>query len=239
MEKRDLRTSGATVSTGGEYRDVRVSGASKITSDIICETMNISGAITVDGHVKANSCKVSGACKIYGNVDSDEIKISGGSSITGSLTGKEISLSGGIKVGKSIKSNNLKLAGEITVGGDMECEYFKLEGGIISGGVVNCETCELNLATRSEVSELVGAKITVKETDSTAVGLLKTFFGKGKGSLKANVIEGDEIYLENTTCERVSGERVTLGPGCRIGTVEYSEELNIDSDSTVENRIER
>ena len=239
MEKKDLRTSGATVSTGGEYRDVRVSGASKITSDILCETMNISGAITVDGNVKASSCKVSGACKIYGNVDSDEIKISGGSSITGSLTGKEISLSGGIKVGKSIKSNNLKLAGEITVGGDMECEYFKLEGGIISGGVVNCETCELNLATRSEVSELVGAKITVKESDGYAVGILKSIFGKGKGSLKVNVIEGDEIYLENTTCERVSGERVTLGPGCKIGTVEYSEELNIDQDSTVANRIER
>lgn len=239
MEKRDLRTSGATVSTGGEYRDVRVSGASKITSDILCETMNISGAITVDGNVKANSCKVSGACKINGNVDSDEIKISGGSSITGSLTGKEISLSGGIKVGNFIKSNNLKLTGEITVGGDMECEDFKLEGGITSGGVVNCETCELKLATRSEVKELVGAKITVKEADSYAVGILKSIFGKGKGSLKVNVIEGDEIYLENTTCESVSGQRVTLGPGCRIGTVEYSEELNIDQDSTVANRIER
>jgi len=239
MEKRDLRTSGATVSTGGEYRDVRVSGASKITSDIVCETMNISGAITVDGNVKADSCKVSGACKINGNVDSDEIKISGGSSITGSLTGKEISLSGGIKVGNFIKSNNLKLTGEITVGGDMECEDFKLEGGIISGGVVNCETCELKLATNSEVKELVGAKIIVKEADSYAVGILKSIFGKGKGSLKVNVIEGDEIYLENTTCERVSGERITLGPGCRIGTVEYSEELNIDQDSTVTNRIER
>lgn len=239
MEKRDLRTSGATVSTGGEYKDVRVSGASKITSDILCETMSISGAITVDGNVKANSCKVSGACKINGNVDSDEIKISGGSSITGSLTGKEVSLSGGIKVGDFIKSINLKLTGEITVGGDMECEDFKLEGGITSGGVVNCETCELKLATRSEVSELVGAKITVKEADSYAAGLLKTIFGKGKGSLKVNVIEGDEIYLENTTCERVSGQRVTLGPGCRIRTVEYSEELNIDQDSTVTNRIER
>jgi len=239
MEKKDLRTSGATVSTGGEYRDVKVSGASKITSDILCETMNISGAITVDGNVKADSCKVSGACKINGNVDSDEIKISGGSSITGSLTGKEVSLSGGIKVGSFIKSNNLKLTGEITVGGDMACEDFKLEGGITSGGVVNCETCELKLATRSEMKELVGAKITVKEADSYAVGILKSIFGKGKGSLKVNVIEGDEIYLENTTCERVSGERITLGPGCRIGTVEYSEELNIDQDSTVTNRIER
>jgi len=239
MEKKDLRTSGATVSTGGEYRDVKVSGASKITSDILCETMNISGAITVDGNVKADSCKVSGACKINGNVDSDEIKISGGSSITGSLTGKEVSLSGGIKVGSFIKSNNLKLTGEITVGGDMACEDFKLEGGITSGGVVNCETCELKLATRSEMKELVGAKITVKEADSYAVGILKSIFGKGKGSLKVNVIEGDEIYLENTTCERVSGQRVTLGPGCRIRTVEYSEELNIDQDSTVTNRIER
>ena len=239
MEKRDLKISGASVSTGGEYREVRVSGASKITSDIICETMSISGAITVDGSVKAGSCKVSGACKINGNVEADTIKISGGSTIKGSLTGKEISLSGGIKVGESIRSTNLKLAGEIKVDGDMECEDFRLDGGITSGGVVNCETCELNLANRSEVNELVGAKITVREGNSYSGGLIKTIFGKGKGTLKVNVIEGDEIYLENTTCERVSGQRVTLGPGCRIGTVEYSEELSIDPDSTVKEKIER
>ncbi len=239
MEKRDLKISGASVSTGGEYKDVRVSGASKITSDITCETMKISGAITMDGNVKAESCKVAGACKVNGSIDSKEIKISGGSKIMGSLNGKEISLSGGIKVGESIKSTYLRLAGEIKVGGDIECEYFNLEGGITSGGVVNCETCELNLATPSEMNELVGAKITVKETNGNVGGLLKTIFGKGTGTLKVNVIEGDEIYLENTTCENVRGQRVTLGPGCKIVNIEYSEELTIDQNSTVENKIER
>jgi len=239
MEKRDLKLSGATVATGGEYRDVRVSGASKITSDILCETMNISGAITVDGNVDAKSCKVSGACKISGNVKSDEIRISGGSSITGTLTGKEITLAGGIKVGGDIKSNMLKLSGEITVGGDMECEEFRLSGGINSKGVVNCEKCELELAARSELNELVGTYISVREGNGVTGGIIKNLLGKGKGSLKVNLVEGDEIYLENTTCEMVRGEKITIGPGCRIGTVEYAELLEFHSDSRVENKIER
>lgn len=239
MEKRDLRLSGASVATGGEYRDVKVSGASKITSDILCETMNISGAITVDGNVKAQSCKVSGACKINGNVESDEIRISGGSSITGTLTGKEITLSGGIKVGGDIKSNLLKLSGEISVGGDMECEEFRLTGGINATGVVNCEKCELELASRSELNELVGANISVREKGGVTGGILKSLLYIGKGSLKVNLVEGDDIYLEHTTCEMVRGDKITIGPGCRIGTVEYAEHLEIHSDARVDNKIER
>ena len=239
MEKRDLRLSGATVATGGEYRDVKVSGASKITSDITCEDMSISGAITVDGNVKAVSCRVSGACKINGNVKSDEIRISGGSSIKGNLEGKEITLSGGIKVGGSIKANLLKLAGEINVGGDMECEEFRLTGGIRSQGTVNCEKCELNLSEWSELDELVGTSIIVREDTGQIGGLLKAILGKGKGSLKVNLVEGDEIHLENTDCDMVRGDTVTIGPGCRIRTVEYSTKLEILPDARVEEKIER
>lgn len=237
MEKRDLRISGASVATGGEYRDVKVSGASKITSDISCETMSISGAITVEGNVDATSCKISGACKVRGYVRSDEMKISGGSAIGDFLEGNEISLSGGIKVHGDIRSNHLKLSGEITVDGNMECEEFYLSGAITSKGTVNCEKCELKIVSSSSLGELVGSEIVVKEGLSTG-GLLKNLFGGGNGQLRVDLVEGDDIYLENTTAEMVRGAKVTLGPGCKIKKVEYSEKLEVHQAAKVEERIE-
>jgi len=229
--------SGASVATGGEYRDVKVSGASKITSDISCETMSISGAITVEGNVDATSCKISGACKVRGYVRSEEIKISGGSSIGDFLEGNEISLSGGIKVHGNIRSNHLKLSGEIGVEGDMECEEFYLSGAITSKGTVNCEKCELKIASNSSLGELVGSEIIVKEGLSSG-GLLKSLFGGGNGQLKVTLVEGDDIYLENTTAEVVRGAKVTLGPGCKVKKVEYSEKLEVHQQAKVEEKIE-
>jgi len=237
MELRDLKISGSSVLTGGAYRDVKVSGASKITSDITCETMSISGAITVDGHVDAKSCKVSGACKVKGSVRAAEIKISGGSSIQGSLEGERISLAGGIKVDGGIKSALLKLSGEISVGEDMECEEFYLQGAIKAQGAVNCEKCALKVAGRSEIGELVGAEIEVREGYKNSTGFLKNLFGGSRGSLNVSLIEGDDIYLENTTCEMVRGDRVVLGPGCKIEKVEYREKLEVHKEAKVGEKV--
>jgi cytoskeletal protein CcmA (bactofilin family) len=237
MEKRDLRISGASVATGGEYRDVKVSGASKITSDISCETMSISGAITVEGNVDATTCKISGACKVRGYVRAEEIKISGGSTIGEFLEGNEISLSGGIKVHGDIRSNHLKLSGEITVDGDMECEEFYLNGAMTSKRTVNCEKCELKIVSSSSLGELVGSEIVVKESMGSG-GFLKNLFGGGGNHLKVTLVEGDDIYLENTIAEVVRGAKVTLGPGCRVEKVEYSEKLEVHKDAKVTERVE-
>ncbi|MNR67595.1 hypothetical protein D3C85_1916860 [compost metagenome] len=35
------------------------------------------------------------------------------------------------------------------------------------------------------------------------------------------VIEGDDIYLENTRAKVVRGNQVVIGPGCEIDLVEY------------------
>jgi hypothetical protein len=47
------------------------------------------------------------------------------------------------------------------------------------------------------------------------------------------VIEGDDIYLENTVAEIVRGNSVEIGPGCTIGLVEYANKFSKDKDSTV------
>ena len=47
------------------------------------------------------------------------------------------------------------------------------------------------------------------------------------------IIEGDDIHLENTIADTVRGKRIAIGPGCRIGTVEYTETLSVHDDAEV------
>ena len=51
--------------------------------------------------------------------------------------------------------------------------------------------------------------------------------------LTTNLIEGDEIYLQNTNAKIVRGINITIGEGCNIGLVEYSGEIIISSESIV------
>lgn len=237
MEKKDLNLSGAGKMTGGEYRNVKVSGAGKITSDVVCETMTISGAVNVDGSVKADCCKVSGACQIRGDVKAKELKISGGSSVGGNLEGEKISMSGGIKVGGDLKANELRLSGDIRVG-SVECEELKMSGAMRAKGTVNCERCELELAGKSEMEELVGSTIRVTADLNNARGILGNLLGFDRGSLKVEVVEGDDIFLENTTCAMVRGAQVRIGAGCRIGSVEYTDRLDVHKDAQVEHQVQ-
>jgi cytoskeletal protein CcmA (bactofilin family) len=51
--------------------------------------------------------------------------------------------------------------------------------------------------------------------------------------LEAEIIEGDEIMLENTTAKIVRGNNVMLGAGCDIGTVEYKSNYVKNGDARV------
>lgn len=240
MERRDLKLSGATTFTGGEYKDIRISGACKITSDVTCESIHVSGASKIDGNVKADECKVSGSCKITGGIQAGEMKISGGAAVEEDVVAKSASFSGGTRVGGFVKADSLKVSGELKVGRDIECEDFFLSGSC-EAGTVNVERCEMKLGGPTRFNELVGASIKVYQGSGSGRFSLKSFFsgGNAQGTLKVQVIEGDDIHLENTTCERVSGNNVEIGPGCRIKTVEYGTKLTVHDSSVVEHRLER
>ena len=239
MELKDLNLSGASKVTGGEYKNVKISGASEVSSDIICDKMDISGAITVQGNIKATSCKVSGACQINGGISSTDLKISGGAKIRGDIKGKNISIAGATKVEGSIKADVIKLAGGVSVGRDMECEEFYLDGSVRSKGTVNCEKCEINIYADSEIEELVGGTIRIHkgyQLRNSWAGI-QAFISKIKGYIRLKTIEGDDVYLENTICDIVRGTNVVIGPDCKIGCVEYSNKLDIHDSSTVDEKV--
>jgi len=55
----------------------------------------------------------------------------------------------------------------------------------------------------------------------------------GHNELKVDIIEGDDVYLENTIAKIVRGDNINLGPGCKIELVEYKNNFKQDKAAEV------
>jgi hypothetical protein len=51
--------------------------------------------------------------------------------------------------------------------------------------------------------------------------------------LTVRIIEGDDIYLENTHAKVVRGNNIEIGPGCEIKLVEYKYSFKKDEMAEV------
>ncbi|EJD68183.1 YhbF [Bacillus sp. 916] len=83
---------------------------------------------------------------------------------------------------------------------------------------------------RSRVKEIGGTSITVRRKP----GFLK----RKAGTLSAELIEGDAIYLEYTEADIVRGKHVEIGPGCKIEKIEYQTSCKSHEKSTVQEHIQ-
>ena len=123
----------------------------------------------------------------------------------------------------------IKTAGACQVEGDVEAEQCRLRGSFRVAGLINAEQIEVELdGSRSSAREIGGSKIKVRS---------RSGWFRRAGQLTVESIKGDEIHLEATDAQIVRGKTVVVGHGCRIGTVEYAESLEVDPKASVENQV--
>ncbi|NUU74851.1 hypothetical protein [Paenibacillus xylanilyticus] len=211
-KKNDISIIGEGSSAGGAYGKVKVVGDSTFNDNLFCEQF-----------------KCTGTSVIYGSLESTDIKITGTLTLTERAAGYE-SEGGNPVSGLHAKAEKMKVVGEIHLSGDCQAENFKLNGRFTIAGMLSAEQMTIKVMGPSEVREIGGSIISVK---SGRGKLLEGLFTGNQSILTANLIEGDEIELENTVAEVVRGDEIKIGPGCRIGTVEYNSSLQIHSQSEV------
>lgn len=251
----NIKISGSGSAAGGIYDEVRISGSGKVTGDVECNEFHTSGSSKVEGSVKtkdfrtsgsshicgnleAQDVKVSGSAHIEGNVKGDNITVSGSSRIDMDLNGGEIGISGSSNIGGSVHVESLKISGSIKIKGDCEAEEFIARGGFTIEGLLNAGRVDIEAGGFCTVKEIGGEKIEVREASyglSIINKLMELFTNRAIG-LKTDVIEGDDIYLEHTTAKVVRGNRITIGKGCVIDSVEYKENLSVEADGKVLNQ---
>lgn len=254
-ELHDLKISGSGTSGGGKFDAVKISGSGKIVGDIDCHELKISGSGTISGDVNAGYIKTSGSSTIKGDTKAETITTSGSSKYDGSvmvaemntsgssivskdLIFKTFKVSGSCKVGGKVQGGSIKASGSLRVEKDCEVEAFSSSGSVHIEGLLNADRIQIEINHESSIKEIGGEKIAVKHHNSN--GLIKqvvNFFLQKEDCLFSELIEGDEVYLENTKAKLVRGKNVVIGENCDIDTVEYSGSLDVKQDSRIGEKV--
>jgi len=238
-ERKSVSVSGAGNIAGGSYSRVSISGAGKVSGDLYAEELRMSGAGRVNGRCEVVRLTVSGTGKFEKAVVADEMKVSGVAKVDGPVKVKELKCSGTFRASESISSEYVKVSGQLHVGGDVEAEIFRASGGFDVGGLLSADRIEIHPGGRCRAREIGGARIDIrrygsKDHANLLDSLLRALSSAWGGEVQADLIEGDEIYLENTRADVVRGKQVQIGPNCKIKLIEYSESLKVHDDSDVE-----
>ena len=222
----DMKISGASSMPGGEYGRVSISGAGKVQGSLKCEELHCSGASNVQGDVDcAGELCTSGAGKMAGSVRCGSLTASGTFSAQTVQVEGLASVSGSLRTEQALTADELRASGSCRVSGDIEAETAVLSGAVQIGGLLNAETVEISANRAVHISAIGGGTIRVLQKDTaTVLGIFHT----SPGCARIGSIEGDNIELENVEAEIVRGKYVRIGHGCRIGTVEYGENLEAE-----------
>lgn len=237
----DLKISGSGSAAGGRYRIASISGSGKIVGDVNCEKFSISGSGKVEGAVISNGFSISGCGKVTGDLNCVTGSISGSGKIGGNFKGEELTVAGAGRIEGRINATNVKLLGSIRVGHGIEGEIINIKGVLKTLGMVNGDEVNIELNGGCEVEEIGATKVRVLKEYSTmnAIGrFICKLFSKNFEYLTIRTIEADEIYLENTIADVVRGGKITIGEGCKIKRIEYSESLEkLNSESVIEEEM--
>lgn len=232
-----LRFDGMGSCVGGEFDRVDISGMGKVNGNIKCNAMDVSGMAKIFGKIYCDKLSVSGTIKIEDEVIVKELEVSGTFKGLKDAQVNKFEISGIAKVEGSLKSEEIYCEGILKVKENIEAEKVDIRGNINSGGFLNCEILEMSLAGTSEIKEIGATNINVKNGKITSSAVLNVILpSKFKNNkLIAEVIEGDDIYLENCEVKIVRGKNVKIGPKCNIQTVEYTNSIEIDDTVKIKN----
>ncbi|MDR4945023.1 cytoplasmic protein [Neobacillus cucumis] len=217
---------------GGIYDKVSIRGEGTIVNDVESSVFHVYGTSEARENVKTGSVKIMGEADVKGNLAAAETLVMGTMMVGRNASLKKIKILGLLEVGEKLSGDVATIKGSISVKGDVEYETFDSSGGFDIKGLLTADKVKIALRFgQSSAEEIGGGQIIVKRKKNSILP-----FGKEEGTLTAKVIEGDDIYLENTTAEVVRGNTVKIGPGCQIGLIEYTTELKNDSSSTIKTK---
>jgi cytoskeletal protein CcmA (bactofilin family) len=233
MKKNDnLIINGSGSYPGGCYDKISIRGEGTIVNEVECSSFHVYGTSEAVDNVKTGSVKIFGEAAVKMNMDAQDTLVMGTLMVGGKAHLKKMKILGLLEVGEGLTGDEANIKGSISVNGDVEYETFDSSGGFEIKGLLTADTIRVGLRFgQSSAEEIGGGKITVKKRSNSLLP-----FGKETGTLVAKVIEGDDIYLENTKADMVRGNQVNIGPGCQIGVVEYRNHLTHDPRATIKTK---
>lgn len=217
----DARINGDGTVSAGTYGSITLNGAGTITGDVQCHELKVNGAGTAKGAVRADSVTVNGAGTFDGPVQATDFAVNGSADVHAGVGASRLKVYGTTAIDGGVAAHAVELRGDLRVGGDLEAESLTGEGRFAVSGMLNVGTIELRLHGRCSAREIGCARMVLRPPEGLTA-ILSAFTDR---KLVVETIEGDELELIDTTAKVVRGARVTLGEGCTVDLVEYTEVL--------------
>lgn len=220
---------------GGDYDRVVISGKGTISSSMTCNGFSSSGTATIQGSLTSETFGSAGTCKVEGEISVQQMEISGSFKCLESVKIQTLESNGMFTVGKSFHGKNVTVNGTLNVEEDLAAEVVQLTGIMQVRGCVNVEECNLKLIGTSTVGEIGGSQISIEPKREYMGKIAKIFIPKKycENKLIANSIEGDIITIESCEVDRIAGNKIVIGPNCKVNYVEYRDEIEIDETAIV------
>lgn len=187
--------------------DVKISGVSKLNGGNY-KNITIEGVATIFDSIKGENISIEGCCKSNGDISCNKLLAEGTLKCKGSIYG----------------TNSIDLNGLININGNLQGKEIHSNGNLTVGGLMSGDKITLLVLGTNKIKEIGGEDIFVEAGK-------KSVFNTPK--LVTDSIEGDRVTLENTFCNIVRGDVVTIKSGCNIKRVEYTSEIVIDERSKV------
>ena len=201
----DLKLSGSGVVPAGEYGSVMLRGKVRFLGDIQCNAFSSSGSLKGEGLVCAGKVAISGASKWTKAVSATDLRVSGSFACD------------------AVTCQNLSIKGAVTTAGDMVAdENAELKGRVICG-ILSAKRISVVFDAKTEIYAIKGGTVSVKKK-------ILPFIQNARVTTS---VEADDVSLSRVSCPSVVGKRVTIGKGCEIALVQYSETVEISGTAKV------
>jgi cytoskeletal protein CcmA (bactofilin family) len=232
---------GAGELSGGEYRRVSILGAGDVNGDVRAEQLRVIGAGDVYGNAEIGHLAVVGAGELSGDLEADRVRAVGAFTVRGELKARRLRAVGACTVGR-ILADDARIAGALECS-DLEAGSLILRGAADVDGLLSGDTVEIHLGGNSSfVGEIGGGRIEVwRRGFGKGNPFLRALawlmaFGRFGDRLEVKSVEADDVHLECTRATVVRGRRVSIGAGCSVEDVEYTETLTVHSTARIERR---
>ncbi|WP_420768298.1 polymer-forming cytoskeletal protein [Parageobacillus thermoglucosidasius] len=238
---RHLTVNGSALTSGGTFHKVTIRGDATINGDLWCDRCKVFGNADVSGNIAVKLFRIFGQANIRGNIQGETIKLFGAMNLRGdAAVAYDFHLRGSAHIDGDVTGGTIHGYGEMKVSRDCEADVFLVKGAVEIGNTLNAEQIELYLHfSDSRIAEIGGKTIRIKRSKAMSILHFLKRFARESAKLKAETIEGDDIYLEHTDAKMVRGDRIIIGPGCNIDFVEYHTSLQQDEKAIVKEKRKR
>lgn len=222
MNRPDFAIAGVGTTGGGDFHRVELEGVSKVDGSLDCYSFKMNGLAKVKGSICAvERFEASGKLTVDGSVKAAMAKIEGQATVRGNLDCEVLKANGFIKIVGDCRTHGCDVRGAMTVDGVLDADRLNIYmEGPVRVEVIRAKQISVNITRSGTIKRLMQSILPAP----------------WQTQLRADRIEGDDVYLVDTTAALVRGRQVKIGAGCVIDRVEFESELIVHPDAVVRSR---